>query len=422
MTQRAAETSSDYTHPRRPFLIRAYNTTARRRLDHSLQQLTADALMWQAARQEKWDDFGPDSFIEPLGVLLLAIQQEARLNPFGLFVTRQRLLNLLKNRLRVNRLLKAHPEIKEIELQPPILITGLQRTGTTLLHRLLSMDPAHRALMSYEALNPAPLHANPSIDQRKKLKLARTAQKALRYMAPDFFAIHPVEATAPEEDVLLLDYAMCSTVPESTLRVPGYASWIEQHDNAPAYEYMKTLLQVLSWCVPGRRWILKSPHHLEYLSEFLRVFPKATVVMSHRDPVYTLPSFCSMMAHGRGLFSDEVDVLEIGTHWLHKTARMLRIGHEVRRQHPVSQFVDIQYHQLMQHPIAQIREIYTCATLPFTTAMEQQIQTGLTRNQQHRYGIHRYDMASFGLSRERIVKAYGSYIPEFIEGIQNDPE
>ena len=375
-----------------------------------------DSLLSAAARAEKCDNFQDEGFAEPLKVLLASIENEAGLHFFGRIITRTRLINLLRNRLRIAKLLTTHPEIEETSLPPVILITGLQRTGTTLLHRLLGADPGNRALLSWEALNPAPFLMDLTTDQRKKLKIARRAEKALRFLARDFFAIHPVEANAPEEDVLLLDYSFISTVAESTLYVPTYARWVEQNDNTPAYEYMRTLLKVLSWRRPGLTWILKSPHHLEFLNEFLTVFEDATVVMTHRDPLTTLPSFCSMMWHGRGIFSDVVDPKQIGDQWLRKTARMLELGLKTRSAREDHRFLDIYYEALLEDPIAEARRIYEVADLALESEALAQMARARKENVQHKYGVHRYAMEPFGLTAELIRERYANYLSRYFPG------
>ncbi|MBN2803849.1 MAG: sulfotransferase, partial [Deltaproteobacteria bacterium] len=335
-------TSVNYIKPYRPMLLRFLNSSAPHVYNFSLD---FDNLLKASQKAEGINFAGELQFEEPLKVLLKSIEKEAELNWFGKFITRQRLINLLRNRLRIEKLVLEHPEILDIELLPPLLITGLQRTGTTMLHRLLDGDPLNRALISYEALNPGPLHDDPGVDLKKKLKLAKTAQKALNYIAPDFFAVHPVEADSPEEDVLLLDYAFLSTVAESTMNVPSYAAYVEKCDNAPAYRYMHLLLKVLSWQqsnggnVSNKRWVLKSPHHLEFLDTFLNEFKDAAVIMPHRDPNATLPSFCSMIAHGHGIFSDHVNPSNIGAHWLRKTSRMLEKGLETRNRRTDTTFI-----------------------------------------------------------------------------------
>ena len=47
-----------------------------------------------------------------------------------------------------------HPEVGEIPVKRPLLLIGLPRTGTTLLHRLLSLDPMSRTLRNWECCKP----------------------------------------------------------------------------------------------------------------------------------------------------------------------------------------------------------------------------------------------------------------------------
>jgi hypothetical protein len=106
-----------------------------------------------------------------------------------------------------------------------------------------------------------------------RLLQAKLAERALAYLAPDFFAIHPVEAESPEEEVMLLDYTFLSTVPEATLRVPSFSSWLEDQDQGPAYRYLRRLLKLLAWKQEGRRFVLKTPHHLEWFDTLLDGVP-----------------------------------------------------------------------------------------------------------------------------------------------------
>jgi hypothetical protein len=274
------------------------------------------SLVAAARRASGLHEFVDESFREPLGRLLAALEEEARLHPLGRLLLRQSLVRALVNRLRLEDLCGRHAEIREQPVEAPVFIVGLQRTGTTLLHRLLTCEPALRPLLSWEALNPAPFPASlrgattpPGRDPR--MRLAETAERGLRYLAPDFFAIHPVEAHAPEEDVLLLDLSFMSPTADATLRVPGYSSWLRDTDQRPAYRYFRRIIQLLLWQRPGR-WLGKTPHHLENLDVLLAVFPDAKIIQTHRDPVRVVASFCSMMAHGRALFSAEVDPREVG--------------------------------------------------------------------------------------------------------------
>ena len=216
-------------------------------------------------------------------------------------------------------------------------------------------------------MNPAPLPG----EGRHRL-VSRVApsesssERTLSWLAPEFFAIHPVEADAAEEDVLLLDHSFTSQAPEATLHVPTYAAWLEQQDLEPAYRYLARILKLLLWQKPRQFWVLKTPHHMEYLDELLRVFPGAVVVQTHRDPQQTMGSFCSMVAHGRGLFSDHVDPREVGRHWLRKVRRMIDRSLAVRDGGAASAFVDVSYYDLVADPLGEVRRIYAHAGLELT--------------------------------------------------------
>jgi hypothetical protein len=218
-----------------------------------------------------------------------------------------------------------------------------------------------------------------------------------------------VEADAPEEDVLLLDYAFLSTVPEATLRVPTYSRWLEEQDHRPAYEYMKRLLKLLQWQRAAKRWVLKSPHHLEFLDTLLEVFPGAKVIQIHRDPCTTLASFCSMIAHGRGVFSDDVDPLEVGRNWYRKVRRMISRCIEVREKASPDLFLDVAYHDLLHDPMREVERIYTFLDIPLTEAVRRSMEKTLKVQVQHRYGSHRYQLEDFGLDRDTIKKDFYDY-------------
>lgn len=407
MASNSRVTSTDYRHPRRPLFARAANFAL------GSAPLDTPGLLAAARQRTGLSDFGDPAFEEPLGVLLAAFDREARLHPLGRSILRGRALAMLENRLRLEALHRAHPEIGRIEIARPIVIAGLQRTGTTVLHRLLAADPAARALLSWEALNPVPLPGEGARGNFRRRALSKLAEVGLARLAPDFFAIHPVEADAPEEDILLLDHAFMSQAPEATAHVPSYARWLETHDVAPSYRFLRRALQALAWQRPGEHWVLKTPHHMEFLAELLTVFPDAVIVQTHRDPHATMGSFCSMVAHGRGVFSDHVDAREVGSHWLRKVRRMIDRSIAVRDAGRQASFVDVSYYDVLADPIAEVRRIYEHAGLTLTNAAEGALREVVARVVQNRYGRHAYRTRDFGLSPARIEETFGDYRARF---------
>ena len=410
MGKATLQTGNRYDKPYRPLPIALFNRAGRAAEKLGLgQPLKVESLVANAKHKTGLSDFGDEWFMEPLTVLVDSINREANLTPMGKLIQKNRLESALVVRLRVQQLLKDHPEILDIDLGKIIIIAGLQRTGTTTLHRLLAADPDMRALLSWEALNPLPLPKEESGNPKKRIAMARTAEKGLAYLAPEFFAIHPVEHDAPEEDVLLLDLCFMSQSPEATLHVPTYAQWLEQQDHTPAYEYLRTLLKILTWQRPAKNWVLKTPHHMEYLDVILKVFPEACIVQTHRDPQKTTGSFCSMVSHGRGVFSDQVDAHEVARHWLRKVNRLMQLSIEVREQFGEERFIDVSYYDLLKDPIAQVARIYQFAGIPFDQTIAAAAKTTSQRNVQHRYGKHVYRLEDFGLTKDDIEREYAFY-------------
>ncbi|MCY3632300.1 MAG: sulfotransferase [bacterium] len=396
-------TSTDYERPYRPTPVRAFNRLAR------AGRLDVNALIKQAKRKTGLSDFGHDGHLAALHVLVESINDEARLTPTGLLIQKSRLAGALVQRLRIQDLLKRHPEIDDIDLGTVIAITGLQRTGTTLLHRLLYSHPEIRGISGEEALMPVAATDAADRAERSRRRHAVLAERTISYLAPDFMAVHPIDRQQPEEDVLLLDLNFMSQSAEAILHVPSYSRWLENQDHTQTYQYFHRVLKVLTWQQPGRAWVLKTPHHLEYLDVLLKVFDGATVVQTHRDPRVAVTSFCSMVAHGRGMFSDHVDPVEIGRHWCDKTRRMVEWAMKIRTETPEGRFVDISYYDLIRDPIAQLWRIYEVAGIDFGDDAKKLADQYVAANPKNRFGKHHYQLEHFGLSEQVMDEAFAAY-------------
>ncbi len=370
--------------------------------------LEKDHLIKLARKQTGLQSFGTDFYEEPLERLITSINEEADLHPIGRFITQKRLVNLLATRLRAEKWLKQHPEILEQELYPVKLICGLQRTGTTKLHRLLASDPDNRTLYSWEAINPVPLDDNRDERERRK-RFAKLSERSVRFMAPEFFSIHPIEHEAPEEDILLLDVMFMSTTPEATMYVPSYSSWLEKTDQSPAYEYMVKLLKLLQWQMPAKTWILKSPHHMEFLHLVKKYFGQVHYIWTHRTIYDSLPSFMSMVAHSQTLFSNNVSLKKVSEHWMRKTSFMLSKGMEFRNSNPGEKYTDVFYDELVADALEILAEIYQNQET-FTKELQRTFMETNKNNPPNRYGYHYYNLKDFGFSRNHINSEMSGYL------------
>lgn len=406
--------SSHYGH--RPWWFKAVNRAWKSTyLLGTRSDLGKDSLIRAARKVTGLYNFGKDFWDEPLDRLLYSIKEEAGLHPIGNFITRQRMINLLCARLRAEELFRRYPAILEQPLLPAWVILGLQRTGTTKLHRLLAADEQHRVLLSWEAINPVPLGDHDGKPD-KRIAIARTNERALRLMAPGFFAIHPVEHNAPEEDILLLDATFLSTTPEATMNVPSYSAWLEKTDQSPAYAYMVKLLKLLQWQRPGKRWILKSPHHLEFIDLIDRHFDEVHFLWTHREVTECIPSFISMAAHSRVIFSDQADGNAIARHWIRKTGYMLQKGLDYRNtnQHK-NQFTDIFYNDLKDASAEVLTRIYQLHG-GMTPELLSRFEKAERENPMRKYGIHDYQLKDFGVDFSDIENQTKPY-REFIASI-----
>ena len=204
------------------------------------------AVMADAQRKESLTDWGPGDFERPLGVLL-ADYPHAGLNAIGTHILRSGIVHSLRMRLRAQEWIRRHPEILEEKVAAPIVVVGMMRSGTTLLQRLLAADPRFVCAYGWEVVEVAPRldHQFTGVDPRIAVSEAREAKS--RELAPDLFAIHPMYAREPEEEIVFLADAFLSHVPESGAHLPHYRAWLDEQDFTPAYDYLHRMLQFLQW-------------------------------------------------------------------------------------------------------------------------------------------------------------------------------
>ena len=369
-----------------PLIIRFYNRISN--IIGAKDKLDFDKLLKKAFSNTGLRFLGNDFNDEALKMLLTSINEEAQLHPFGRLMIREKLIGQLENRLWAEHWFQKYPEILDAQILPIYLITGLQRTGTTKMQRLLSIQQGARALLSWEALYPAPIkEANESI---KRIKRTVRNEKAVKFISPAFQAIHPIHAEQPEEDVLLLDVHFMSSSSEAIMHVPRYASWLEKQDYKEAYHYERKLLQLLQWQRGGKFWVLKSPHHLQYLSEFTEVFPDSTIIWMHREIEACIPSFLSMLYYSRSMFKENVDKKALKSHWLNKLSLMLNGGIAFRDKNPDS-IIDVNFNEFLQDENNEVIRIFDRSNRQFDD-VKNDIQNSSTYESQHKYDLRDWDI------------------------------
>ena len=407
----AAETPTDYRRPYRPRTVALFNALTRN--TPSMCRLNVQAMVDNARRRTGLTEFGDESFLPALQTLVASINDEAELTPVGVLLQRQQIEAVLANRLRARDVLERRPEIRELTIGKVVLITGLARTGTTMLQSLVASHPDIRALKSWEAQNPVPFAREGRRGSGRRRRHARMAERALRYVAPALWAVHPLQHDVAEEDVFLLGASFMSQMPAAMMHIPRFAHWLDHQDRTSAYGYLRTLMQILQWQRPRPYWVLKTPEHLEHLGVVLETFPDATVVQTHRDPLVAVTSFLSMVAHAHGVFSDRVDPVAIADFWVAKVRRMIERSIETRSAAAPDRFVDVHYADLLRDPMAQLARIHGQSGIPFDDAARAAAARTAARNVQGRFGRHVYKAADFGLDCVALVRAFGDYQARF---------
>ena len=371
----------------------------------SLITLSEESLIANAQQKAELSDWGDESFRAGLRALLLSIQQENNLSLTGRWLMKRHITNLLINRLQIQSTLKQHPEILTVPIRRPLIITGLPRTGTTLLHRLLAQDSQFRWLRLWELLQPCPPPAlaraatDPRI--RKAQALARQHQKIVSNLA----AAHRIGPQLPEEGNQLLEHAFTNFLFNLRAHLPTYETWLRNQDMTGSYRYYRQQLQLLGWQWPGR-WLLKAPTHLRDLDALVSAFPDACIVQMHRDPIDVVPSMCSLTAISRRIFSDDLDLAVVGRDVLDMTAYAHEKGRRFRQQYSDVPICDVDYVDLVRSPIATVQRIYNFFGDSLQLETIAQMEKWLAQNPKNKYGAHQYSLEQFGLSHADIQERF----------------
>jgi hypothetical protein len=388
--------------------------------------LDPDALIAEAVERAGHLDFGDESFREGLDALTQALESEANLNATGRGTQHARIVESLVTRLRVEGYFARYPEILEEDLGDPIVIVGLMRTGTTRLHRLLGAGPAFQVAKWWEVRYPAPF---PGSDWRRddpRVAAAREEVRLTLEAVPVLASVHPWDADGADEEIMLLEHAFQSWVPESGAHVPSYSRWLDAQDLTAAYRYLARLLRFIQWQKKqSGRWreagadgparlILKSPFHLAYVGDLLRVFPGARVIQTHRDPLDTIPSGASMYRSLRALNTDEVDPRLCGACVRDRFAWALDRCMRSREKLSADRFLDVDYHRVGGDPIGEARRVYEWSGIEISPDAESAMRRWMQDNARERRAAHDYSLEEFGFTPEGLAADFAEYRERYI--------
>jgi hypothetical protein len=378
--------------------------------------LTLDAVLDTARAATGLDDFGPDDFRVRLRKWVDAINASTDLVELaraGLFAD---MVRFASNRLRVEDCVKRHPEILQITIDRPLIIAGLPRSGTTYLQNFLGADEQLRSLPYWEALQPVPAPGEPTGDKLRDPRYARaqTLWEQGDALLPYLKAVHPFDPDHISEDVELQAIDFASYLLEWLVPHPIWAEYYWETDQTSSYRYLKKVIQVLTWLRGPNRWLMKCPQHMEQLRPLITVFPDATVVLNHRDPVASIQSAITSIAYSARIRNKKVDAAGIARHWIKRYEKLLSRCTRDRDLVPEGQSQDVYFHEMMEDPMRIVGKIYGKARLPLDDKLRVKMAQFLKDNERGKYGSIDHDLRrDFGLDPTAIRAHFDFYMKRF---------
>lgn len=376
-----------------------------------------ESLIAQAARQTGLSDFGDDWFFANIDALIPSLNKQAKLSAEGIYGAQHMIVSGLVNRLRHLQLVKDNPEILDEQVNVAAVLTGLPRTGSTMLHRMLAAAPKLTGVRWYETQNYVPLEGEVRGNPAPRLEAAKGVLAYMLEAIPELMSIHPMDIEQPDEEVIILGQLFSSSMIESTYFVPDYAEWLSGQDPRKAYDDLIQILQSLQWQDPSRKgksWVLKTPGHLMGLQTVLEVFPDAKIVMTHRNPVSTIPSYCSMEASLYKMGSTDISNVEIGSYWMKRLKDWLDNFMAVRANADSDRFIDVNYKSLLTASSQEGMRVLSAAGIPMSSEIKTGMEEWIEANRREHRAAHKYSLQDFGLDEDDIRTKYGDYISQYV--------
>jgi hypothetical protein len=371
--------------------------------------LRAVELLESALKRGKRRDFADRSFIRPFEHLLNACNEEADLSGLGVRALRIDVLRCLRNVLHFDEIEELCPAVLSRPIRAPVFITGMPRSGTTFLHRLILQDQSTIAPRLFQLVYPYASQAS-CFGTALRKRWVSLQLTLFRMIAPELNALHPVAVDSPEECTDITAHVFQSLRFDAMYRVPSYNSWLGRSGFLEAYRFHRRFLQHLDAQLPARRWILKSPDHLFALDDIRKVYPDAHLVLVHRDPVRVLASVAKLTEVLRRPFARSIDRLGIGREvsasWLDGARRMSGLSTHGSVLH-------LNYRHIVTRPLDAVRAVYGHCGLVLTEESEARMRSWLRTAANVRRPWRNYPLAEFGLDPHLLRERFAPYTDTF---------
>jgi hypothetical protein len=386
-----------------------------------LVRLDPEELVATAVASVSHDDFGPPSWRPHYDVLLDAIERESDLHLAGRIVTKTEVLRSLRTRLGLAAEWMHDPDILERPVPAPVFVVGFARSGTSILHELLALEPGVRAPRTWELLQPA--------DAAAGLETAARAQRAgdgvhsfWADLQPEYDTMHHNGGELPNECIFATAHEFLSDHWSGVHVAPTYAVHLAKADHTDAYRYHRRILQTLQGERATKPWVLKAPSHLATLTTLFAVYPDARVVHIHRDPLRAVPSTLSLMGTLKSMRCTNVDMVPLARPTAKGFAAMLDriIADRATGVLPDERFVDVRYSELLRDPGATVQRVHEALGWQAGPNVATRVHDRVAASPRGGHGAHRYSLAAFGLDRAELDARFSAYRERF--DVEAEPE
>jgi hypothetical protein len=374
--------------------------------------VASEALLHDTAAQRcGMSDFGPvEEYLPALRKLLHALDHDTRLTEIGWQKFFDRIVQVLVGRAYSQRGWREYPQSLRQSLRPPIVITGLPRTGTTALHRVLAMDPQFQGLEYWLIDNPMPRPAREHWESNPLYQRAAEELETLYREVPAMKTAHPIIVDEVYECLLLTRQNFLSVDFTTNAHLPSYQRWFLEQDFAPMWRRYRDNLQLIGLHEPDKPWLLKNPASLFSLAGFMEVFPEATIIQTHRNPVTSVASGASLARMARTTYEGpDTSLTAAAQREVELWGRGIEMAMAVREAYP-QRYVDVYFSDFATRPMEVIRQIYERCGLQLSDSAAAAMQRWLIENPQGKHGEHKYSLEGTGISEDIIRKRFAPYI------------
>jgi len=327
-------------------------------------EMTIESVLAEASRLTGLTNFGPDDFRERLAFILAEYDKVTDLSSFGRLRAWREEVRYAANRLCLIDLIERHPEIDDIVIDRPIIVAGMPRSGTSHTVNVLSADRRLRSMPLWESLEPIPWPAEAATGQDLRRQRCHDGMwGTMARMQPYLSLMHDMGPDYVHEDAELLGLDFGCFYPEFKAYLRSWQDRLFTEDQTARHTFAKQAFKAMTWLRGPNRWVSKSPSHMESLGALNRVYPDASFVVLHRDPVAVLQSIMVMMAYNDRLRRTRVDVAEVREFWTDRMERALRAMIAQREELPANRLTDVLFHEYMADSMRTLRDIYSRADL-----------------------------------------------------------